>query len=212
MDHRVNQRVIGQLHPATQGVAEELAAKLTLKLVAPRLDQVIAQTAETVEGGAVFEGGVGVGAVAGAANGVEAFQREPQWIDLLMTAGATGVAAVSLDQLPLGQALRRFVREHGHILRGTGQFFAEDDFADPVAAQDRAGARGPALPGQGGGKSKDAAASAGAQPRAPSRANAAVFAGRRFARACAIYGRLALEVTHGRRWSTSAQQQGAPGR
>jgi len=100
---------------------------------------------------------------AGATDGVEAFEREAKRIDALMAASALRIAAVALDQLKLDEALRSFLGEHRHALWRTRQLFAEDHFAEPVAAQDRAGACGSGLLRQRGGEAEHPAAALRAQ-------------------------------------------------
>ncbi len=61
-----------------------------------------------------------------------------------------GSLRVLLDELAHGQALGRgfVVGQPRHVLGRARQLLAEQHFADPVAAQDRAGARGAGLLGQ----------------------------------------------------------------
>ena len=73
---------------------------------------------------------------------------------------ALRIARVLFDELPHGQAFgRRFiVGQRRNALRRLRQTFAEQDFADPIAAQDGAGARGARLLGQRRRLGQDAAA------------------------------------------------------
>jgi hypothetical protein len=73
------------------------------------------------------------------------------------------VGAVFLDQLPLGEALRRFLREYGNALRRARQFFPKDHLTQPVAAQNGAGAGRAALFRQGASKAKNTAPPLGAE-------------------------------------------------
>src|SRR5262245_47140158 len=60
---------------------------------------------------------------------------------------AFGVGSVLLHQLPDGQSLRGgfVLGQARHISRRTWQAFAEQRLADPVATQNRTGARGAGL-------------------------------------------------------------------
>ncbi len=103
---------------------------------------------------------VGQVLVAPPADGVEAFQREAERIDAPMARRAAGVAGVLLDELPHGQAIGRgfILGQPRHVLRRLRQLLAEQHFADPVAAQDRTGARRARLLRQRRRQPQDAAA------------------------------------------------------
>ena len=67
---------------------------------------------------------------------------------------------MALDQLADGQLVAGclIVGERRHAGGRFGKAFAEEDFADPDAAKDRAGARGAGVGGEGRALAEDAAA------------------------------------------------------
>src|SRR5204863_6615021 len=147
----IEQRAVGKLDAAAQRVAEELAAKLLHEIVAASGEEILAQTVQPAEFGAVDEldlcihgkaGGVGA---AETANGVVAFEREAEGIEARVTAGAAFVTGVALDELALGEALRGFLWKYGHALGRAREAVAGEHFAEPVAAQDGARAGSTAL-------------------------------------------------------------------
>ena len=111
--HQSQERFIGKLHGTAQGVAEQLAAELPQKCLAPHREQVGSQTVETVELRSIHgfharvDRPVAQVLVAPAADRVEAFEREAERVDASMADGALGVAAMLFDELPDGQALGR---------------------------------------------------------------------------------------------------------
>ena len=161
-EHGGDQRLVGELHAASERVAEELAAELAEEVLAARGCEVGAEAVEALDGGAVWQVRAGVNRepgrilAAGAADGIETLQRKTERIDPPVASGAFFVAAVTFDELALGESGGRFLGQDGHAFRRTRQFLTEDDFAEPVAAQDGTGARGAALFREGAGKSEDA--------------------------------------------------------
>ena len=126
-------------------------------------EQIIPQTVEIGEFGAVHDFHLGVDRAAAqiffaaAADRVEAFQRKAEGVDPLMADRALRVAGMLLHQLPHRQTFQGgFVRrQRRHVLRRTRQTLAEQNFANPIAAQDRAGARSARLLGKGGRLAQD---------------------------------------------------------
>ena len=99
--------------------------------------------------------------VAAAADGVEAFQREAEGVDPLVADGALGDRCVCFSTSC--RTVRPSVAASssgscGTSFGGLRQLLAEQDFAHPVAAQDRAGARRARLLGQRRRQAQDAAA------------------------------------------------------
>src|SRR6266540_726329 len=166
LPHLVEERLIGKLHRPAQGIAQELTAELPEERVAPRLEEIPEQAVEPLEPGAVHGHRAGVDRPAAQVllapppDRVEALEREAEGVDALVTEGALRVAGMLLHQLADGQALGRglVLRELRNPLRRARQAFPEEHLADPVAAQDGTGARGPGLLGEGCGLGEHSAA------------------------------------------------------
>jgi hypothetical protein len=131
--HLLDQRLVGELNAAAKGVAKELAAELAGEVIAALGEQVVAEIAEAIDGGSIGQGGLRVG-LAGAADGVEGFESETVRVDAFVAAHAVLIAAVSLDELTLGEICGGFLRQEGHAFRRDGQLLAEDDLRQPSAA------------------------------------------------------------------------------
>lgn len=132
-DHGVEEGLVGELDAATEGVAEELAAEVTEEITAACGEEVGAEVCEAADGSAVWEVGAGIGS-SGAADGVEALKGEAVGVDALVAADAVGVAAVTLDELALGEVCGGFLGQGGDAFGWCGQFVTEDDFTEPGAA------------------------------------------------------------------------------
>ena len=152
--------MIGKLCFAAQGISQELAAELADDSVPAMFEQVISQAGHPVDRTAIrklgfrIEGNARLTPLAASANGVESFQGKTKRVDSLVTFCAGHVTAVPFDHLPFRQSRRNGVGQLRHVLRRTRQLFAEQHFADPVAAQDRTGPRGSGLLGENRGESK----------------------------------------------------------
>ena len=156
-EHGSNQRLVGELHAASEGVADQLAAELTEEIIAAVLEQVTAQAVETIDTGAVWQNDLRIG-FASASDGVEAFKGKAEGIDAAVAASAVGIGAVLLDELAFGETFGRLLGENGHAFGWNGQLLAEHDLAEPRTAQDAAGARGTGLLRECGSEAQDAAA------------------------------------------------------
>ena len=160
---------------AAEGEAQQLAAELLEEGLAAGGEQVIPQPVEPLERrprpglGPGVDRPVAEVLVAAPADRVEAFEREAERVDPLVAVGALGVAGVLLDELADGQARRRrlVVGELRDALRRPGQALAQQDLADPVPPQGRAGPRGARLLGQGRRQAEHAAPAVLAGPRRP---------------------------------------------
>jgi len=108
--HFGQQRLVRKLHAAAEGIAEELLAELADEGVLPRGQQIFTQAGEPFELDAVhgfhahINGPVAEVLLAEAADGIKAFQREPEGVDPLVADRAFFVIRVLLDKLPAFKA------------------------------------------------------------------------------------------------------------
>ena len=136
---------------------------------------VVLEAVEPVEAGAVLQLGSRIDRTATQvflsqpADGIVRFQGEAEGIDAVVARGARGDAPVLLDELTDGQAVGGglVVGELGDVLRRPGQLLAEQALEQPVATQDRAGARCPRLLRQNRAQGEHAAATMGLDPIDP---------------------------------------------
>ncbi len=161
--HVGQQRFVGELHLAAERIAQQFAAELPEERVAPDGEQIVSQTVDIGELGAVHNLDLGVDRsaaqvfFAAPADGVEAFQGKAEGVDALVADRALRVAGMLLDQLPDRQAGHgAFVRrQRRHVFWRARQALAEQHFGNPIAAQDGAGARRARLFGKGGRLAQD---------------------------------------------------------
>src|SRR5262245_5956541 len=93
------------------------------------------------------------------ANRIVSFKRITIRIDAPMAAKTFRIPAMLLGQLTDGEGLGGLIfGETGHLFWRTGQLFAQEHFAYPIAAEDRAGPRCAGLFGERGGVAENAAA------------------------------------------------------
>ena len=118
--HVQEQGLVARHGLTAQGVAEELAAELCVD-VGFVLFEVVAQTGEALEFGAVLELAGVVDLAAGfirdaeATDGVEAFKGEAERIDALMADGAGGIGAVNHEGFTQRGGLHSTVGKLRHI-------------------------------------------------------------------------------------------------
>ena len=104
-----------------------------------RGEEVTSQALESVDIGAVREVCAGIDraaaevGLAGAADGIERFEREAERIDAHVTPGAARIGAVFLGELPYRQVLRGFVLgQRGTSFGGRGSFSPRRDSANQL--------------------------------------------------------------------------------
>ena len=165
--------MIRELRFPTECVTHELAAELADNGRSTLLQQIVAKPVKASNLFTVWQSGTGVNRrtrrvlIASAADGVESLQCESKRVDALVTLGTRHITAVTFDQLSLSQPFWNRLGQGRHIFGRSRQLFTQQNFADPVAAQDRARARYARLLGKCRRQSQDPTAAEFSHPFDP---------------------------------------------
>ena len=133
---------------ASEGVAQQSSAEGADKIATTILQQVLSQSIEACDRCAIrqYRSRIDFKSVsifgAEPTDGVEAFQCEAEGVDPLVASSTGGIGAVEFDELSFGDICGGGFRQHRDSFRRFRQTVSQQEFRDPVTAEDGAGAGG----------------------------------------------------------------------
>jgi hypothetical protein len=117
---------------------------LVHKVLFSVFQDVVPKFAEAIDIGTIEQHGFRVG-LAAATDRIESFERESVGVDSFMAPGTVRIAAVAFNELALRQSGWSLIGQNGYSLRWLGELVAENNLADPGAAEDRTSTRCPGM-------------------------------------------------------------------